>query len=70
MKKPSQLDLLLNHFKVRDSITNIEAQAVFRMRSLSRRVCDLKSRGYKFRKDMRTDATGQRYVRYFFMGRA
>ena len=64
-----QTDLLLDHFKVRPDISALEAQALFRIRSLARRINDLEAQGYKFRREMRKDSTGQRYVRYYYLGK-
>jgi hypothetical protein len=47
------------------SITASEASTVNKVRSLSRRICDLKSAGYKVRSEMHRDCTGQRFKRYF-----
>lgn len=68
-KRPSQNDQLLTHFQTRGSISGIEAAAMFRIRSLTRRICDLKAKGFKFASETKRDTTGQRYVRYHFMGR-
>ena len=64
-----QTDLLLDHFSVRPDISALEAQAIFRIRSLSRRINDLEAQGHKFRRVMRKDSTGQRYVRYYYLGK-
>lgn len=64
-----QTQLLLNHFKVNPSISNVEAQAMFRIRSLHRRILDLEAQGYKFARQPRKDSTGQRYTRYLFLGK-
>ena len=42
----------------------MEAHTVYKIRSLPRRIMDLKEVGYKFDHERRTDATGQRYMRY------
>lgn len=60
--------LLLGHFRAVPSISALEAGALYRIRSLSRRINDLEAAGHKFRREMRRDATGQRYVRYFYQG--
>ena len=54
MKKQTQNDMLIRHFKTEGSI-----------RSLPRRICDLKEQGYQFTREWKKDLTGQRYVRYF-----
>lgn len=64
----SQTSMLLKHFKSVPSISALEAGALFRIRSLSRRINDLEAKGYKFHREMRKDSTGQRYTRYYFRG--
>lgn len=56
---------IFNHLKAVGSITQVEAQALYRCRSLSRRITDIKQAGYSVRREMRKDHTGQRYARYF-----
>jgi len=68
--KKSQTEMLLTHFKARPDISAIEAGAMFRIRSLSRRINDLEADGYSFSRTTKRDTTGQRYVRYAFMGRS
>lgn len=63
----SQKRLLLEHFRVKSSISNIEASALYRIRSLSRRINDLEADGYQFARSQERDPTGQRYVRYYFV---
>lgn len=65
-----QTDLLLEHFRVRPDISALEAQAMFRIRSLSRRINDLEAAGHRFSRVMKRDSTGQRYVRYYHLGKA
>lgn len=60
----SQTDLLLDHFKVRSSISALEAQGILLIRSLSRRINDLEAKGYRFIREQCMDSRGQRYVRY------
>jgi hypothetical protein len=66
-EKP-QVDMLLDHFMQRPSITAVEAAALYRIRSLSRRIVDLTKMGFRFSKQHSVDPTGQRYVRYHFVG--
>ena len=42
----------------------MEAHTVYKIRSLPRRIMDLKVRGYQFNSNWHTDLTGQRYKRY------
>ena len=65
MKKQTQNDMLIRHFKTEGSISNVEAQAVYKIRSLPRRICDLKEQGYQFTREWKKDLTEQRYVRYY-----
>ena len=61
----TQIDLLKKHFKVRTSISNLEAQMMYRIRALPRRIKDLEeNHKMTFERATRTDPTGQRYVRY------
>ena len=63
----TQIEMLIEHFEVADNISNIEAQAVYKIRALPRRIADLKERGYEFRSEWKKDLTGQRYKRYFLI---
>jgi len=54
------LDLL----RRKGAVTQVEAQAVLRCRSLARRILDLKHLGHKIVTEMKVDNTGQRYARY------
>jgi len=65
----SQIELLKEHFDNEDSISNIEAQAVYKIRALPRRISDLKECGYVFRHEWKRDLTGQRYMRYFVLNK-
>ena len=61
---PSQKELLIKHFESRTSISGVEAANIYKIRSLPRRIMDLKEIGYQFASEWRTDPTGQRYKRY------
>jgi len=65
----TQLQMLINHFQVQPSITNVEAQAIFKIRSLHRRILELEARGYIFHRVRKVDSTGQRYMRYHCLGK-
>jgi len=63
--KISQKELLINHFNNYSSITNVEAQAVYKIRALPRRIFELRERdGYSFEHRWCRDATGQRFMKY------
>jgi len=64
---PTQVDMLIHHFANRDSISPMEAHNIYKIRSLPRRILDLKERGFTFRSEWHTDLTGQRYKRYFIV---
>lgn len=55
---------IAGHLAANGSITAVEASAVYRARSLSRRIADLRDFGIEIKSEYRTDPTGQRYVRY------
>lgn len=65
-----QTDLLLDHFKRFPTITSVEASAMFKIRSLSRRINDLEELGYRVTRETKFDTMGQKYVRYHFWGKA
>ena len=66
---PTQIEQLMRHFDHEDSISNVEAQAVYRIRALPRRIADLKVKGWQFSAVWKPDLTGQRYKRYFLVSR-
>ena len=61
---PNQRDLLIHHFNTTDTISGVEAASIYKIRSLPRRIMDLKVMGYEFTSEWRKDPTGQRYIRY------
>lgn len=71
MKKLSpQCRLVFNHLRLRGSISGVEANAIYRIRSLPRRILDIKNSGVLadvgafIRPEVRRDPLGQRYTRY------
>ncbi|AOK28865.1 hypothetical protein AQ611_04910 [Burkholderia singularis] len=64
MKLTPQAQIVLRHLQSVGSITNVEANAVHRVRSLSRRITEIQDAGYRINKVRRRDCTGQQYVRY------
>lgn len=59
-----QTAVILNHLQRKGSITNVEAHAVHKVRSVSSRVAELRRAGYDIRSQYKRDAAMQRYVRY------
>lgn len=56
---------IYKHLQEAGSISNVEAQAVYRCRALPRRIADIEvSMGIEIARTWKKDATGQRYVRY------
>jgi len=55
---------ILEHLKKKGSISPLEAGALYKCRSLSRRICDLKDAGYVINRELKKDITGQKYARY------
>jgi hypothetical protein len=58
------IDLIAKHLINTGSITNVEAQAIYRCRALPRRIADLKELGFPIKSEMKKDEMDQRYVRY------
>lgn len=63
-----QLDMLTDHFATKPSITGVEAATLYGIRSLTKRICELKSLGYRINAVTKRAPTGQRYVRYYYAG--
>ena len=63
-----QSSRVLDMLKAKGSITALEAAGVLRVRSLSRRIVDLKEAGHTIVRDLSKDTTGQRYARYYLKG--
>lgn len=61
--------LIREHLETGKSITNIEAQALWRCRALPKRISELKAAGLNIVSERRTDSTGQSYVRYVLADR-
>jgi len=60
----TQVEQVREHLNKVGSISNIEAQALYRIRALPRRISDLEECGFPISRERRVDNTGQRYVRY------
>ena len=65
----SQVEWLMRHFEVKDSISASEARKVYGVESLPRRIMDLKKRGYDFTHERKSDLRGKRYTRYILISR-
>lgn len=65
----TQEDALLNHFSKKPTITPVEAQAMYKMRSITRRISTLRQQGHVILREYRRDQTGQRYARYTYIGK-
>lgn len=65
MNLTPQVRTLLTHLTDHGSISQAEAGTVYRIRALPRRIADLKAAGYNVRRELKNDATGQRYARYY-----
>lgn len=60
----SQNQQILDHLRKVGSISWVEANDLYRVRSLARRIADLRQRGHKIISEWRKDHLGQRYTRY------
>jgi hypothetical protein len=60
----SQNNLILDHLKKVGSITFVEAVDLYRVRSLPRRIKDLRDAGHNIISEWRKDNLGQKYTRY------
>ena len=67
-KLSPQSQVVLTHLRTAGSISNVEAHAVHRIRSLSRRITEISDAGYAISKERKRDVTGQIYVRYSLKG--
>lgn len=60
-----QTQAILDHLKDLGTISGIEAYNIYKSRSLTKRISELRKMGYDIWSEWRTDHTGQRYVRYW-----
>ena len=60
----SQNEKILDHLKTVGSISGLEAVDLYRVRSLPRRIADLRALGHNVLSEWRRDRLGQRYTRY------
>ena len=63
-----QTTLLLDHLKRVGNISRIEADHLYRIAALPRRISDLEEMGYVIARELKRDITGRRYTRYYLMG--
>lgn len=56
---------ILNHLQTVGTITGAEAYLMFKSRSTTKRISELRKAGYSITSEWRRDSTGQRYVRYW-----
>jgi hypothetical protein len=63
-----QAQTVLDHLVAHGSITNVEANAVHKVRSVSSRISEIQKASYVVGKKTHADATGQKYVRYTLIG--
>ena len=59
-----QTQMILDHLKSYGHITPVEAGAVYKVRSLSKRISEIKEAGHKIKTQLKADACGQRYAYY------
>ena len=60
----SQTQKILEHLTKVGSISWVEANDLYRVRSLTRRIADLRQAGHDIVSEWRKDHLGQRYTRY------
>ena len=61
----TQNALIINHMLRTGSITQREAMIDYSIQSLTKRISELRQRGYKIKSEQKMHpTTGQRYVRY------
>lgn len=56
--------LILEHFLTGRSITQVEAEAVYKIRRLAARIAEMKADGWNIARELRKDLMGQKYARY------
>lgn len=55
---------IARHLDETGTITGVEAAAIYKCRSLPRRIKDIRDSGIKVGSEIKHDLTGQRYTRY------
>lgn len=64
LNKKSMNGLILEHLQKGKTITAVEAAALWRVRSLTRRISDIRAKGHVILAEELKDSTGQKYTRY------
>lgn len=67
-KLAPQTRAILDHLKRVGTISGVEAQALYRARSLTKRISELRRAGYPIVAEWKRDHTQQRYRRYHYAG--
>jgi hypothetical protein len=60
-----QKHTIFEHLKIRGSISQVEAQEVYRIRRLAARISEMKSDGYPIMTVMKKDLSNQKYAKYY-----
>lgn len=60
----SQIMKIVDHLVMRGSISQLEADALYRVKRLASRIHDLHLKGIQTHVEIRTDLTGKRYAKY------
>lgn len=55
---------IADHLLLTGNISGVEANAMYKCRSLTRRMTDIRDAGVNVVSEFKKDVTGQRYVRY------
>lgn len=61
----NQCKAVLNHIIMKGSLSQLEADELYRVKRLTSRITELKQLGVAIIAEMRVDNTGKRYARYF-----
>ena len=64
MARTSQDEMVRRHLEMVGNITCVEAQTVYRIRSLTSAIARLRKAGMGIESERKVDPMGQRYVRY------
>lgn len=59
-----QEELILYHLKNNGSLSSREAEDLYRVRDLPKRISVLRQEGHPIHRKLKSDALGQRYARY------